>query len=64
VFQFFPSDKAEHDMFKSIIQNRVSAKYFPSFKLMEMVGLSGRAIGRIISSFMVITSHGQKKQNF
>jgi 5'-3' exoribonuclease 1 len=44
-----------------IDQNRVSVKYFPSFKLTEMIGLLGRAIGRIISSFMVITASGQEK---
>src|ERR1700683_3615894 len=60
LYQFFPFDKAENDKFKSIVQNRVSGKYFLSFKVAEMVGLSGRAIGKITSSFMVITSNGQK----
>ncbi|KIM73715.1 hypothetical protein PILCRDRAFT_80815 [Piloderma croceum F 1598] len=60
ILAFFPSDKTENDKFKDIVRNRVSAKYFPSFKVAEMVGLSGRALGKITSSFMVITSNGQK----
>lgn len=58
--QFFPSDKAENDKFTDIVQNRASKKYFPSFKVSEMVGLSGRAVAKITSSFMVITSDNQK----
>ena len=38
----------------------MSSRYFPSFRVGEMVGLSGRALSRITSSFMVITSDGQK----
>lgn len=30
ILAFFPSHKAENDKFKSIVQNRVSGKYFPS----------------------------------
>ena len=55
------NDKAENDKFKSIVQNRVSAKYFPSFKVDEMVGLSARAVGKITSSFMVIASSSKRK---
>jgi len=29
ILAFFPSDKAENNKFKSIVQNRVSGKYFP-----------------------------------
>lgn len=60
LLQFFPSDKAENEKFTNIAQNRASKKYFPSFKVAEMVGLSGRAVAKITSSFMVITSNGQK----
>ncbi|KAJ7868462.1 exonuclease II [Mycena leptocephala] len=41
-----PSDKAENDKFKDIVA--------------EMVGMSGRALSKITSSFLVITSDNQK----
>lgn len=58
--QFFPSDKAENDKFKAIVDTRQSGRYYPSFKAAEMVGMSGRALSKITSSFMVITSDNQK----
>jgi 5'-3' exoribonuclease 1 len=42
------------------VNERKSARYYPSFKAAEMVGLSGRALSKITSSLMVITSDGQK----
>ena len=39
---------------------RSSQKYFPSFEVAELVGLSGMAVAKITSSFMVLTSDGQK----
>lgn len=60
ILAFFPSEKAENEKFKNIVVNRMSSRYFPSFKAADMVGLSGRAISKITSSFMVITSDGQK----
>ena len=43
-----------------IVDSRKSGQYFPSFRAAEMVGLSGRALSKITSSFMVITSDKQK----
>ncbi|KAL6301387.1 exonuclease II [Sparassis latifolia] len=60
VLAFFPSEKAENDQFKSIVYNRLSNRYYPSFKVADMVGLSGRAISKITSSFMVLTTDNQK----
>jgi 5'-3' exoribonuclease 1 len=34
--------------------------YYPSYRAAEMVRVSGRALGKITSSFMVVTSDGQK----
>ena len=39
---------------------RAAQKYFPSFKVAEMVGMSSMAIAKITSRFMVLTSDGQK----
>jgi 5'-3' exoribonuclease 1 len=58
--QFFPNEKAENERFTNIAKNRVSTRYFPSFKVAEMLGLSGHALSKITSSFMVVTSDGQK----
>ena len=58
--QFFPSEHVENEKFKSIVINRAAQRYFPSFKVAEMVGLSSMAIARITSRFMVLTSDGQK----
>ncbi|KAI0719397.1 exonuclease II [Cerioporus squamosus] len=60
VLAFFPSEKTENDRFKSLVANRSQNKYFPSFKVGEMLGISGRALSKITSSFMVLTSDGSK----
>ncbi|KAI0950824.1 hypothetical protein AcW1_008023 [Taiwanofungus camphoratus] len=60
VLAFFPSEKVENEEFKSVVANRLSNRYFPSFKVADMLGLSGRAIAKITSSFMIITSDHQK----
>ncbi|KAG6889401.1 hypothetical protein C0992_005394 [Termitomyces sp. T32_za158] len=60
ILAFFPAEKAEIDQFKAVVESRRSARYFPSFKAAEMLGISGRALSKITSSFMVITSDNQK----
>ncbi|KAJ7608732.1 exonuclease II [Roridomyces roridus] len=60
ILAFFPSDKAENDKFKAIVNSRQSGRYFPSFKVADMIGLSGRGLSKITSSFMVLTSDNQK----
>ncbi|KAF8896029.1 exonuclease II [Infundibulicybe gibba] len=60
ILAFFPSDKAENEKFREIVDRRKSSRYYPSFKAAEMVGISGRALSKITSSFMVITSDNQK----
>ena len=60
VFKFFPAEKSEIDKFKDIVVNRKVSQYYPSFKAAERVGISGRALGKITSNFMVITSDNQK----
>ncbi|PPQ77620.1 hypothetical protein CVT25_011231 [Psilocybe cyanescens] len=60
ILAFFPSEKAENDKFKTIVDNRKASRYYPSFKAADLVGLTGRALGKITSSFMVITSDNQK----
>lgn len=58
--QFFPSDKTENEKFKAAVTGRLPTRYYPSFKAAEMVGMSGRALSRVTSSFMVLTSDSQK----
>ncbi|KAJ3538611.1 hypothetical protein NM688_g6492 [Phlebia brevispora] len=60
ILAFFPSEAAENEKFKSIVAHRVSNKYYPSFKVAEMLNLAPIAVAKITSSFMVITSDGQK----
>ncbi|KAF8910440.1 XRN 5'-3' exonuclease N-terminus-domain-containing protein [Gymnopilus junonius] len=60
ILAFFPSEKAENDKFKAIVDSRKSIRYYPSFKAADQVGITGRALGKITSSFMVITSDNQK----
>ncbi|KAF5374511.1 hypothetical protein D9615_009091 [Tricholomella constricta] len=60
VLAFFPLDKAENDKFKAIVSSRQSSHYYPSFRAADMVGISGRALSKITSSFMVISSDNQK----
>ncbi|KAF9037608.1 exonuclease II [Panaeolus papilionaceus] len=60
ILAFFPSEREENDKFKTIVARRKASRYFQSYKAAELVGLSGRALGKITSSFMVLTSDGQK----
>ncbi|EJD04658.1 uncharacterized protein FOMMEDRAFT_83761 [Fomitiporia mediterranea MF3/22] len=57
---FFPSEKAEVDKFKAVVANRLGARYYPSYRVAEQVGISGHALSKITSSFLVLTSDGQK----
>ncbi len=43
-----------------MVANRLSNRYYPSFKVANTVGLESMAVAKITSSFMVITSDGQK----
>ncbi|OAX34740.1 hypothetical protein K503DRAFT_698174 [Rhizopogon vinicolor AM-OR11-026] len=60
VLAFFPSDKAENDKFRAIVDSRDSQPYLPSFKAASAIGISSRALSKITSSFMVLTSDHQK----
>ncbi|TFY75929.1 hypothetical protein EWM64_g8082 [Hericium alpestre] len=60
VLAFFPSDKTENDKFKAIVQNRLPTAYYPAFTVANMIGISGRALSRVTSSFMALTSDNQK----
>ncbi|KAH7907684.1 exonuclease II [Hygrophoropsis aurantiaca] len=62
VLAFFPSDKAENDKFKEVVTTSSSspASYLPSYKAAASLSISGRALSKITSSFMVVTSDGQK----
>ncbi|KAG6827914.1 hypothetical protein H0H92_009983 [Tricholoma furcatifolium] len=60
ILAFFPSDKTENEQFSAIVQKRASGRYLPSFKAADMVGISSRALSKITSSFMVVTSDNQK----
>ncbi|KAI5988596.1 exonuclease II [Pisolithus albus] len=61
ILAFFPSDKQENDKFKAIVEDRVSHQYYPSYKAAAMLGISGRALARVTSSFMVLTSDSSKE---
>ncbi|EGN98637.1 hypothetical protein SERLA73DRAFT_54338 [Serpula lacrymans var. lacrymans S7.3] len=60
ILAFYPSDKAEKDKYRAIVENRASLQYFPSYKAAEMLRISGRALAKITSSFMVLTADSQK----
>ncbi|KAG2138020.1 hypothetical protein DEU56DRAFT_945849, partial [Suillus clintonianus] len=60
VLAFFPSDKTENNRFKSVVESRASQHYSPSFKAASAIGMSPRALSKITSSFMVLTSDHQK----
>ncbi|KAJ3715996.1 exonuclease II [Lentinula raphanica] len=70
ILAFFPSDTSENAQFKSIVQDRFSStspssskftnNYYPAFRAAEMLGMSSRAIARITSSFLIITSDNMK----
>jgi 5'-3' exoribonuclease 1 len=43
-----------------VVDSRKSGNYYPSFKAAELVGISGRALSKITSSFMVIMNDNSK----
>ncbi|KAG2353602.1 hypothetical protein BDR07DRAFT_1308941, partial [Suillus spraguei] len=57
VLAFFVSDKMENNKFKIIVDSRVSQHYLPSFKAASTIGMSPRALSKIMSSFMVPSDH-------
>ncbi|KAI6039713.1 exonuclease II [Pisolithus marmoratus] len=61
ILAFFPSDKQENAKFKGIVEDRASQQYFPSYKAAFMLDISGRALARVTSSFMVLTSDSSKE---
>ncbi|KAM5537240.1 hypothetical protein V8D89_009173 [Ganoderma adspersum] len=60
ILAFFPSEKTENDQFKDVVSNRSQKKYFPSFKVANMLDISSKALSKITSSFMVVTGDGSK----
>ncbi|KIK92027.1 hypothetical protein PAXRUDRAFT_148190 [Paxillus rubicundulus Ve08.2h10] len=60
ILAFFPSDKAENDKFKNIVQSRVSQQYYPAPKAANLLRISSRALSKITSSFMVLTTDSSK----
>ncbi|KAG7094057.1 hypothetical protein E1B28_007676 [Marasmius oreades] len=68
ILAFFPSDKAERVKFKEIVEasnipaisSKSNGAYVPSYIAANQVNLSGRALSKITSSFMVLTSDNQK----
>ncbi|XP_006459675.1 hypothetical protein AGABI2DRAFT_184268 [Agaricus bisporus var. bisporus H97] len=63
VLAFFPSEKAEMEKFKAVVNNRRASRYIPSFRAAESLRISPRALSRITSSFMVVTGHDKQKIN-
>lgn len=59
VLAFFPSEKEELAQFKRIASTK-SADYFPSRQVANVLKLSPRSLSKITSSFMVLSSHGEK----
>ncbi|KAF8525866.1 exonuclease II [Hysterangium stoloniferum] len=60
VIAYFPSDRTENEKLTKIVRSRDPGRYHPSYKVAEMLHISTLALSRITSTFMVITSDGQK----
>ncbi|KAF8839725.1 hypothetical protein BDN67DRAFT_1056370 [Paxillus ammoniavirescens] len=60
ILTFFSLDKADNDEFRTIVQSRISQQYYPSFKAANLLGISGLALSKITSSFMVLTTDSSK----
>lgn len=58
--QFFPGEKAESDQLTAVATSTPSLDYYPSYNVAQMVGITGLAVSRITSSFMVIGNDGSK----
>ncbi|CAK5283845.1 unnamed protein product [Mycena citricolor] len=60
VLAFFPTEKAENERFKTVVDQRHAVAYLPSFRVADQLGVSSRAVSKITSSFLVITADGAK----
>ncbi|KAI0342644.1 hypothetical protein BDW22DRAFT_1329856 [Trametopsis cervina] len=60
ILAFFPNSANENAQFREIVTNRSAQDYYPSYEVSDMTGLSGMAVAKIMSSFMVLTSDGHK----
>ncbi|TFK65107.1 hypothetical protein BDN72DRAFT_773795 [Pluteus cervinus] len=60
ILAFYPNEKDEVEQFLKVVQDRKEDRYFPSFKAADRLGISGRALSKITSSFMVVNSDNQK----
>lgn len=63
ILAFFPADKGEISKYKLLVSQRIRDVYHPSFKAADILGMSGRALSRITSSFMVLSGRGEEKVN-
>ncbi|KAE9391139.1 hypothetical protein BT96DRAFT_832474 [Gymnopus androsaceus JB14] len=67
VLAFFPSDTTENAQFKSIVNSETlsstspsQSRWHPAFTAASILNISNRALSKITSSFMIITSDGVK----
>lgn len=58
--QFFPSEQSENEKFTTVASEAKPSRYLPSYRVVDMLGISPLALSRITSGFMVIATDGQK----
>ncbi|KAG8985436.1 hypothetical protein FRB90_004701 [Tulasnella sp. 427] len=59
---FFPAERADVDTLAALISTHgIEETYYPAFRVAETLGMSGLALSRITSSYMVVTSSGDKR---
>ncbi|KAG9051186.1 hypothetical protein FS837_011301 [Tulasnella sp. UAMH 9824] len=59
---FFPSERADVETLVALINTHgLEERYYPAFRIAETLQMSGLALARIASNFMVVTDNGDKK---
>jgi hypothetical protein len=60
LFQYWNNEARENAAFTKVVATRPAGNYFAAYELTRRLGMSGLALSRITSSFMVATSDGNK----
>ena len=61
--QYFAQDKDENEKFKGLIKTQTGERYYPSFEVAKIVGLSSKAVSKITSRVMAVDKDRSGKVN-
>ena len=61
--QYFAQDKDENEKFKGLVRSQAGERYYPSFEVAKIVGLSSKAVSKLTSRVMAVDRDRSGKVN-